>query len=84
MQSPRTLRRSRTTYESRSQCQTRAFFAGSLVEALLYFSGGLLIVLAVAWFIESGALRGPESLRSGITRQLKASSDLLNSIQSKL
>ena len=54
------------------------------MEALLYFSGGLLIVLAVAWFIESGALRGPESLRSGITRQLKASSDLLNSIQSKL
>ena len=53
------------------------------MDTFLYFSGGLLIVLGVGWFVESGGLRGPESLRSGITRQLKASTDLIDSIQGK-
>ena len=54
------------------------------VEALLYLAGAFLVVLGIGWFVESEALGGPASLRSEITRRLKCSSDLIESIRGKL
>jgi hypothetical protein len=53
------------------------------VEALLYLAGGFLVVLGIGWFVESEALWGPASARAEISRRLKRSNDLIDSIRGK-
>lgn len=43
-----------------------------------------MVVLGIAWFVDSQALRGPALLHSEITRRLKTSIDIIESMRGKL